>query len=161
MHAGAACIDLIATVRNFPNPDDKIRSDSFVTVGGGNCANTLVAISRLGLQAAMVTKLGDDANAVAVTAGLAEEGVDTQLCTKQRGLDTPFTYIIVDESTATRTCIHTPIQEEVQASEVRSEWLDGVALLHSDSRHTRAATALAKIANDRNIPVVVDAEKPR
>jgi len=158
---GAACVDLIASVSKYPNPDDKIRSNSFLTVGGGNCANTLVGASRLGLQAAMVTKLGDDANACAVIAELEGEGVQTQLCKKQKGLDTPFTYIIVDESSATRTCIHTPIREEVQASEVCAEWLDDVALLHSDSRHTRAAITLARLAVERSIPVVVDAEKPR
>ena len=97
----------------------------------------------------------------AVIAELESEGVDTNLCIQQKGLDSPFTYIIVDESTATRTCIHTPIQEDVQPSEVRAEWLDDVALLHSDSRHTRAATALARLAVERNILVVVDAEKPR
>jgi hypothetical protein len=54
----------------------------------------------------------------AVIAELEAEGVETNLCKQQKGLDSPFTYIIVDESTATRTCIHTPIQEDVQPSEV-------------------------------------------
>ncbi len=62
---GAACVDLIATLSQYPKPDDKIRSNSFHTFGGGNAANTLIGVSRLGLQAAMVTKLGDDANGYA------------------------------------------------------------------------------------------------
>ena len=42
-----------------------------------------------------------------------------------------------------------------------AEWLDGVSLLHLDSRNTRASIKLAKLARERSIPVVLDAEKDR
>ena len=158
---GAACVDMIATVSKYPNPDDKIRSNSYCSSGGGNCANTLVALARLGLDTVMATKLGDDARGLVVTKELEENGVGTRLCFKKKGLDTPFTYIIVDESTKTRTCIYTPIQEDLLPSDVRADWLDDVTLVHSDSRHTRAAIEVANLAISRNIPIVIDAEKFR
>jgi sugar/nucleoside kinase (ribokinase family) len=142
-------------------PDDKIKSTSLSVMGGGNAANTLTAIRRLGMPSAMLTKLGKDSNGDIIRSELEAEGVDTSMCVRQAGLSSPFTYIIVDEMTRTRTCVHTPIQQELTPEEIPPTALDGVACLHCDSRSTIAAIAVAKQANERGIPVALDIEKER
>ena len=76
--------------------------------GGGNCANALTAAARLGLAPALFSKIGGDSNGDAIVAELHAEGVDTAALLRQKGAASPFTYIIVDQGAATRTCIHTP-----------------------------------------------------
>ena len=44
---GICSLDTIATLDEFPTPDAKLRSTSLTYSGGGNAANTAVAISRL------------------------------------------------------------------------------------------------------------------
>jgi hypothetical protein len=115
---GVAAVDFVAAVSAFPNPDDKIRSTSLTVAGGGNAANTLVALRRLGMPTALATHLGQDGNGQQIKAELASEGVDVARCVSSAGLTSPFTYIIVDESAATRTCIHTPIARDLDPAAV-------------------------------------------
>ena len=44
---------------------------------------------------------------------------------------------------------------------VKSSWLDDVRFVHLDGRHTEAAIVLAKMARERGISVMIDAEKDR
>jgi sugar/nucleoside kinase (ribokinase family) len=105
---GSAGVDFLAAVAAFPAPDAKIRTEALEVQGGGNNANALSAAARLGLAPALWTVLGGDANADAIRDGLAAEGVDTAAVVCVPGAASPFTYIIVDQAGATRTCIHTP-----------------------------------------------------
>ncbi|KAK4530919.1 hypothetical protein CCYA_CCYA06G1776 [Cyanidiococcus yangmingshanensis] len=160
---GATAIDYLATVDRYPQPDEKIRSRSFTIQGGGNVANTLTALARLGIETRLLTKLGDDAIGRDILADLESEGVDTSFVAVRSNMNSPITYVIVDESTRTRTCIHTPAAEELTAADVsnREALWNRVALVHLDSRHTLAALALAKEAIARGIPIMLDIEKDR
>lgn len=158
---GSAGVDYIAMVDQYPNPDEKVRVSRAVQVGGGNIANTLTACSRLGMRCRLLTKIGRDPAGSAVLAELRGDGVETSLVMASSGTSTAFTYVIVDKATSTRTCIHTPQQEELEADEVRPMHLEGIHHVHLDSRHTAAALALACLAVARGIPVSIDAEKNR
>jgi pfkB family carbohydrate kinase len=103
----------------------------------GNVGNTLTAVARLGLPCALLTKLGTDANGKLILAGLQEEGIDTSPVVTSAATPSPFTYIIVDKSEATRTCIHTAMTEELLPSDVTPAVLQGAALLHCDARMTQ------------------------
>ncbi|CAM9404897.1 unnamed protein product [Scytosiphon promiscuus] len=158
---GSAGVDFLAAVDRYPSADEKVRTQSLEIMGGGNCGNTLSAASRLGLDACIATKVGSDANGRLILQGLREEGVDVSRVVVSDATPSAFTYIIVDKEGGTRTCLHTPQTEDILPEEIKPELLDGVAAVHLDSRHTPAAIALAKLANQRDIPVILDAEKDR
>ena len=67
------------------------------TRGGGNCANALTAAARLGLDAYLVSKVGDDSIGDEIEQELISDGVKTQFLLKAEGRPSPFTYIIVDK----------------------------------------------------------------
>jgi len=72
------------------------------------------------------------------------------------------TYVIVDEQTKTRTCIHTPASEGLQVQELDvSAILRDTAVLFSDSRLLNAMAAVAEEAHDKGIPIFLDIEKDR
>ncbi|CAM9457179.1 unnamed protein product [Discosporangium mesarthrocarpum] len=159
---GSAGVDFIALLESrYPVPDSKVRAQSLEVMGGGNCGNTLVALSRLGLDAAMITKVGSDTNGRLILDEFRSEGVDVSRVIVSDATPSAFTYIIVDQEEGTRTCIHTPQTEDTLPEEVTPDLLEGVSLVHLDSRHTPAAITLARLANERGIPVVLDAEKDR
>ncbi len=160
---GAACIDILVTVREFPQPGLKLRSERCIRQGGGNAANTMTALSRLGVRTCMLSKIGSDANGDDVVQGLENELVSTQYIVRYDG-PTGFSYVIVEELFPTRTCIHT-YAEEVLVPEDLPECgvlqAEGVDLVHLDSRMTVAAIELAKQAQSQSIPVTLDVEKDR
>ncbi|KAI4975266.1 hypothetical protein ZWY2020_048873 [Hordeum vulgare] len=150
---GAVSVDYLATVASFPNPDDKIRSLALKVEGGGNAGNALTGAARLGLSPRIISK------------ELQDDGVDTSYMAIADGGNSPFTYIIVDNQTKTRTCIHTPGYPPMKPEELTKEnlfaALHGVDMVYFDVRLHETALLVAEEASQRKIPILVDAEKKR
>ena len=104
---GIAGQDMLGYVREYPCPDDKVRTTRSLLAGGGNAANTATAIARLGSHASLVTCLGHDRIGDSLLEELERDGVDTKHVVRRPG-SSPFTYVVVDTTHTTRTCIHTP-----------------------------------------------------
>ncbi|KAL8224994.1 hypothetical protein R6Q57_017551 [Mikania cordata] len=162
---GGVGVDLLATVDKFPNPDDKIRSTSLKVQGGGNAGNALTCAARLGLNARLISKVANDAQGRGILEELKADGVDVSFFVVSKEGNSPFTYVIVDNQTKTRTCIHTPgsppmIPDDISKSTFLAA-LDGVKLVYFDVRLPETALLFAQEANQRKIPILVDAERPR
>nr|XP_015892151.2 ribokinase isoform X2 [Ziziphus jujuba var. spinosa] len=162
---GGISVDFLATVAAYPKPDDKIRSTSLKVGGGGNAGNALTCASRLGLNARLITKVADDSQGKGILDELQADGVDTSFMVVSEGGNSPFTYVIVDEQTKTRTCINTPgyppmIPDELSQSSLSSA-LDGARIVYSDVRLHETALVIAQEAVRRNIPILIDSERKR
>lgn len=59
--------------------------------GGGNCGNALTAAARLGLQVAIVSKIGGDSVGDGIVAEFERDGVSTQHLLRAEGAPSPFT----------------------------------------------------------------------
>lgn len=66
------------------------------TRGGGNCANALTAASRLGIDACLVTKVGNDSIGQQIVQELQADGVNTEFLLSSQGVS-HFSYMIVDK----------------------------------------------------------------
>ena len=126
--------------------------------------------------------VGSDAAGEQIIGELVGNGVETSGILVRPG-SSPFTYVIVDSSSSTRTCLHTPgVCGELLESDFspQSEFLESDAslpsetnnglledlisrawLLHCDSRHTAAAVVAATRANEKATLVSIDIEKER
>jgi sugar/nucleoside kinase (ribokinase family) len=163
---GYAGIDYIGTVGSYPKADDKIRTKSLVISGGGNAGNTSCCVSRLGVNCKLISKIGDDSNGNSIVKGLNEFNVDTSHVYKSETSNSGFVYVIVDDESKTRTCIATPMSDELNDSDVENainvkQVLNNVNLVHFDSRHTLASIKLAEEANKQKVPISIDVEKDR
>ena len=168
---GSVGMDFLASVASFPKPDDKMRTEELQMQGGGNCGNALTAAARLlsGLSSSftstvrVVSKIGTDAAGDAIMKEFAADGIDTSnvLVTSDKS---PFTYIIVDRETSTRTCIHTPgdpyLEEEMTPARIDGI-LDGASAVYFDGRLAEPALLLARAARAKGIRVLVEAERLR
>ncbi|KAK0580327.1 hypothetical protein LWI29_000674 [Acer saccharum] len=162
---GGVGLDFLAAVASYPNPDDKIRSTSLKVQGGGNAGNALTCAARLGLNPRIISKIADDPQGKGILEEFEAVGVNTSFLTVSKEGNSPFTYIIVDNQTKTRTCIHTPGYPPMLPDDI-SQWnllsaLDGARLAYFDGRLTETALILAQEAARRKIPILIDAERKR
>lgn len=105
---GVATLDAIALVGEFPGPDDRVVADEIVYAGGGPAATAAVAAARLGVRAAFVGTVGDDANGRAIVDGLADEGVDVSGVTVATGQSSAASVVVVDRVRDTRAICNRP-----------------------------------------------------
>lgn len=157
---GLLCVDLVATVAQYPTPDAKIRTTSFSEYGGGNAANAAVASSRLGAVTALISAVGADTRGSSAIDVLQHDKVDVTHVAANG--TTPFTYIIVDATTATRTCIHTPAPDVTAVlNDAGAIAIRNADVLLMDGRHPEVAIRAAHIAKAAHTFVMLDAERMR
>ncbi|XP_028765553.1 ribokinase isoform X2 [Neltuma alba] len=162
---GGAAVDFLAVVAGFPKPDDNIRSTNMKVQGGGNAGNALTCAARLGLKPRIISKIANDLQGRAVLEELEADGVDTSFFVVSKGGCSPFTYVIIDSHTRTRTCIFTAgyppmIPDDLSRDSLLSA-LDGAKLVYFDGRMHETALFIAREAFCKNISILVDAERPR
>ncbi|CAJ1898212.1 unnamed protein product [Sphenostylis stenocarpa] len=162
---GAVSVDFLATVAAFPKPDAKIRSTSFKVQGGGNAGNALTCASRLGLKPRLISKVAGDTQGRDILRELQVDGVDTSfMAVSQEGIS-PFTYVIVDSQTMSRTCIHTPGFPPMKPVDLPMSSLltvlNGARIVYFDGRLHETALVVAHEAVKKNIPILMDAERLR
>jgi sugar/nucleoside kinase (ribokinase family) len=159
---GAACLDYIASVDHFPQPDEKLRTDSLTICGGGNAGNTSTCLSRLGIKLKLLVKVGDDANGEKILEDFRKEkNIDTSLILIQPSMISQLTYVIVDVIAKTRACLFSAKNEQILCDDLRLDCLDQIRFIHFDSRSTEAAVYLAKLAKEKSILCSLDLERER
>jgi len=157
---GSAVVDYLGTVSRFPLPDEKIRSEQCEIAMGGNALNASITLRRLGIGATVLTKLGNDYLGEQINDCLKKEGVITNLIVMKENMTSSFSYIILDRSSKTRTVVNNPCEELENLSEIRNNenLFEGINLLVTDGKHPRLTCHLLQLANQKNIPVLLDAE---
>lgn len=158
---GISVLDYQVELSKYPEPDTKHVADDQRVSGGGNAANTSVALARLGVRVKLLSKIGPDAAGSQICAELEQEGVDCNLVLQGRpGEHTVTAFLIV--SGKTRNIISMPYRQRVPdllAADVRPDFLEGVSLVHADGRHPRAALRTMQLAREKGVPVLVEAEQ--
>ncbi len=155
--AGLATVDFVMNVTEMPDSAEKYRAEGAACMGGGGGANAAVAIARLGGDARLIAKIGDDQIGDMIMAGLKAEYVNTSLIHRSVGGKSSFSSVLIDAS------------GERQIVNFRGAGLDATiepsvlppcdAIL-TDNRDPVLTRAMLALADERNIPGVVDAEHP-
>ena len=156
--AGVAVADFVFNVDTMPRKAEKYRATNAHICGGGNAANSAVAVSRLGAKAMLAARVGDDLVGRFILDELARHEVDTSLVNCIAGAASSFSSIYIDRA------------GERQITNFRGHglgddagWLDDVPpfdVLLADNRWEPLTRRAIRIARDRKIPAIVDAEPP-
>lgn len=102
---GSAALDMIAYVDKVPKPDEAIYVEDVAEFPGGSGANVAVALSRLGVSASFVGKLGGDPAGMLLFDELKNEGVDVSGVVIDPELVTTKSFIAVSQKGEKRTYI--------------------------------------------------------
>jgi ribokinase len=97
----------------------KIVARSVFSDVGGGATNTAVAFSRMGFKAAMIIKVGDDANGRDITEKMKEDKVDTHFVSRSSSDKTGFS-LILDADGKDRTIIlYKGVNNDIRMSDVK------------------------------------------
>ena len=161
---GIIVLDEVFRVQEFPQPDGKVQATGFFTVNGGCAANAAVAIARLGgrvsLAGPMGGPAGEDANGDRVLAALARENIDCKFCPRIPGLSTALSAIFMN-ARGDRTIV--TYRDERIATAVPADPDAAVATVDAvlaDNRYPDFVQPICEAARRRNIPVVLDGDRP-
>lgn len=95
---GSINLDIVAHVKDFPQPGETVTNAIVSRYPGGKGANQAVAAHRLGASVFMVGRVGNDAHAEDALQVLRREGIDLSYCKTLENQATGFAMIVVNEA---------------------------------------------------------------
>ncbi len=155
---GVAVIDFVFAMPELPTRAAKYRASEAEIVGGGCAANAAVAIARLGGQALLGARLGQDPLGDLIVQELDTEGVDTHLVQRYASGRSSFSSVFVDAS-GERQIVNF---RDATLSDA-TDWIDASPQTQAilvDTRWSAGAIAGLRLARARGVPGIVDAEAP-
>lgn len=103
---GVATLDIVNHVSGYPYEDSEVRATRQRQSRGGNTANTLTVLNRLGHQCSWAGTLADDAASDFVRQQLLSEAVDILHGEVIKGASLPVSYIILNTENGSRSIVH-------------------------------------------------------
>lgn len=154
---GLCVLDYLCLLPYYPKSDEKIGINCLIKQGGGPVATAMVTLARLGARTSLISKIGADSEGRFIQEELVREGVDTSQMIISSGIQSPCSYIWVDQTNGKRTIAmnRTPVNDLLPA-ELRPDQMLNAKILHIDGWETDAAIEMALEARKRNILVVAD-----
>ena len=102
--------------------DTKVKILTHRILGGGPAGNSTAGAAALGLRAAFVGTVGDDADGRQILETFAHQGVDTSMTAVRPGATSAIAYLWIDEKTGNRSCAWTREGlDELTADEIDPE----------------------------------------
>ena len=157
---GLNSVDFLSVVPEFPSPNSKMQMLQFSKQGGGQVATAMVALSRWGVKAKYIGKVGDDELGQFSLNSILQEGVDISSVIIEPHAINQFAMIIVDGSSGERTILWNRDERLMyREGELRKDAVCSGKILHLDGHDIRAALQCARWAREEGIPTVIDLDK--
>jgi sulfofructose kinase len=157
---GLNSVDLLCLVPEFPTSNSKMRIRRFEKSGGGQVATAMVALSRWGVKAKYIGKVGSDELGQFSLESIRQAGMDVSSVTVEPDVRNQFAMIIVDGRSGDRTILWDRDDRLIyREGELRREDACSGKLLHLDGHDIQAAIQCAQWARQAGIPTVLDADK--
>ena len=152
--------DHLAIVPYIPM-DTKVRMLEHRILGGGPAGNATAGAAALGMSAAFVGTVGDDADGRMILDDFAAQGVDTSMVKVRKGAMSAIAYLWVEEKSGNRSCVWgREGLTELEAGEITpdvAEAIRGAKILHLDGHNAAGAIAAAKVAKEAGVTIMYDA----
>ncbi len=155
---GAICTTAIFQVPEIPPPPAKVLATQRCTVVDGMAISAACAFQKLGGQAQVWARVGDDADAQAMRLALASEGIDPKGLFTVKGTQSSHASVIVDAK-GQRLVVpfHDP-QVDTSPSWLPLQDLSNVDLLHCDVRWPEGAETALRAAREQGVSTMVDGD---
>jgi sulfofructose kinase len=157
---GHAVQDFVFSVEKLPNTAEKYRASGFESVGGGPAATAAVAIARLGGQARLAARTGDDAIGDFIVSELEGYGVDCSLVGRLQLRKSSLSAVLVDEQGERLIVNYLDPLLEPNTESLPDELPDDVDVVLGDIRWPEGSQHLFKVARQGGVPAVLDADLP-
>lgn len=152
---GATTLDLIyKSDRPLPK-NKKVVASNYLTAAGGPATNAAVAFSSFNNCAKLLSVIGQHPITELIKSDLNNCSVEIVDLAPHKTQSPPISSIVVTANTGERAVISTPTAKQDNRA-INEFSLDLIDVILIDGHQIEASLALAKIASDRNIPVVMD-----
>jgi len=159
---GQCSLDHIFVVDSFPVPDSKKEVVEWTICGGGPVATALVSLARLGVNCSFHGIAGDDESGKKIEESLRIENVGVKGLIIRPGANSQVAFITVEKESGKRTIFwKRPSGRPLTPEEIPEDFLDNADFLLLDGLMAEASIYTAKRAQEKNIPVMLDAGKMR
>ncbi len=156
---GEASVDDVWVVPGALAPGGKQRASARERLGGGQVATCLVACRRLGLTAAWLGKVGDDAAGQQILDGLEREGVDVNAALMVPGARSRSALIVVDGRGERTVVAWEDARTRLARDEVPFQACAAGRVLHVDGHDLGASIAAAEAARAAGRVVTCDLDR--
>jgi ribokinase len=129
---GALNVDKLYVVDKIPGPDEEGFVKDVSVSPGGSAANTIVALSRLGVKTAYIGKVGNDEGGRILLENLKNEGVDTSCVVRAEGRS-GSAMILVDERGNRAILVDPGVNDTLRYEEIDMESAKQYGLIHLTS----------------------------
>jgi len=158
---GQSSLDRVCLLEALPPLGGKAALLGIHELPGGQIATAMLACARLGLRAAYVGTVGDDAAADQVLAPLAGAGVDLRGVKRVVGAPTRTATVLVDAASGERTILgYRDPRLALVPADLEPGLIERAACLHVDAVDVEASAFAADVARRAGVPVVLDADGP-
>lgn len=154
---GLNAVDHLIVVPEYPAFDTKTRFTEYERSAGGQTASAMVALQRLGLQAAYAGRFGSDDDGRFGLLSLEYEGVNLDFAETIEGADNQVAFIIIDSRSGERTIIWDRDERlSYRPDEAPIELATRGRVLHLDAHDPPACAVMAKAAREVGAIVTAD-----
>ena len=155
---GSTVYDTLMVTDRYPVEDTKLQGLTTKVQGGGPCATALVAARKLGVTAAYMGTIGDDPFGTFMMDDFARWDIDTSAVRVVPGGVSFHSVVILNQSTASRTCIwNKGTVEPPRPEDLDFDMLRHAKVLHLDGHMIDAAVCAAEACRDSGVRVSYDA----
>lgn len=156
---GGTTIDHLNVVDHFPEKDEKIVPLWSSIQGGGQAANAIACLARLGAKTAFIGTVGKGALGQCSIDTLKEEGVDTDCIVVQEDKAPALSSIIIEDKVGSRTIVADRGDlEHLKICDAMYDVIKNAKFIHSDAHFPEENMKLLKFAREKGIKICVDAE---
>ncbi len=157
---GHAVQDFVFTLDELPRKAEKYRATGFATHGGGPAATAAVTISRLGGDALLAARVGDDLGGQLICAELQEEQVDCTLVKAFGGHQSSVSSVLVDNRGERQIVNYLDAGLPVSPDWLPAQLPEDTAVVLGDTRWVEGSTMMLTRARALGLPAVLDADVP-
>jgi sulfofructose kinase len=154
---GAATMDHLFIVPEFPCGEGVTRASRAVRMGGGPVATALCVLSQLGHDAELLDLRGDDATGLAIRDELERHGVKTTHMLEIGAATSAHASILVRQSDGARHITFSPSSAgDLPVEAVKEQCFHGATLLHVNGRHESACRRAVEFARRHGVTISFD-----
>jgi len=154
---GLNAIDYLLVVPEYPSFDVKMRLLNHTQSAGGQTANAMVALQRLGMRTAYAGRFGSDEEGKLGLESMRAETVDLQFAEVVEGARNQIAFIIIDQRNGERTIVWDRDDRlGYAAAEAPIKLADRGRALHIDAHDPPASARMAAAARSAGVIVSAD-----
>ncbi len=156
LFVGLTTLDFIYLSDRPLAENQKLVAQDYLAVAGGPATNAAVAFNYLGNQSKLITVIGQHPLTHLIRSDLGQHSLEIVDLIPEKTEIPPISSIIVTAATGNRAVISLNAVKSQADNLITEDWLTDIDLVLIDGHQLPVSLAIAKIAKNKQIPVVMD-----